>query len=260
MKKNFIYKFLISFIVSAFLFSNVCFGEPTFVSLSPALTETMFAINAQSMLKGVSTACTYPEEAQKIDKIGDNFFINQEKILSIKPDYILALDSSAFAVNKYKKFGIKPLCFQNQDIESIFKNIWEIGKMTGKTKEAEKVVEFAKKKILLANKKHNKKILYLVQTTPMISIGKKSFISDIISKSGNISVTKDLNSFYPIISEEYAIAQKPDIIVLSFFSTDERIKKLFPDAKIIFINEEQNDIINRPGPRVYKSVEFFSDL
>ena len=67
MKKNFIYKFLISFIVSVFLFSNVCFSEPTFVSLSPALTETMFAINAQSMLKGVSTACTYPEEAKKID-------------------------------------------------------------------------------------------------------------------------------------------------------------------------------------------------
>ena len=260
MKKNFIYKFLISFIFSSFTFASVCLSEPTFVSLSPALTETMFAINAQNMLKGVSTACTYPEEAKTIDKIGDNFFINQEKILSIKPDYILALDSSTFAVNKYKRFGIKPICFQNQDIESILNNILDIGKMTGKNKEAHEVVEFAKKKIVLANKNRNKKILYLVQTTPMISIGKKSFISDIIDKSGNISVTKDLNSFYPIISEEYAIAQKPDIIVLSFFSSDERIKKLFPNAKIIFINNEQNDIINRPGPRIYKSVEFFSEL
>ena len=50
------------------------------------------------------------------------------------------------------------------------------------------------------------------------------------------------------------------VILRSSGVTDERIKKLFPDAKIIFINEEQNDIINRPGPRVYKSVEFFSDL
>jgi len=260
MKKNFIFKFLIS-IFFIFIVSIKCYSsQATFVSLSPALTEIMFAIGAQDMLKGVSTACTYPKEAQKKEKIGDNFFVNEEKILTIKPNYILAFDSSSFALNKYKRFGIKPLCLQNQDINDVYNNILTLGKLTGKLENANKVVSYTKMRIAKANTHHNKKILYLIQTTPLISIGKKSFITDIIEKSGNVSVTKNLNTFYPAISEEYAISQQPDIIVLSFYSNDKRIKKLFPNAKIVFMTSENNDIINRPSNRVYKSVEFFAGL
>ena len=254
-------RFLISLFLMLFIFANLCEGkELTFVSLSPALTETMYAIGAQDMLKGVSTACTYPEEVKQKEKIGDNFFINNEKILSMKPDYILALDSSEFAVNKFKRFGITPLCFKYPDIKTIHNNIIKVGEITGQKQEAQMVVKNSEEKILIANKHQNKKILYLLQSTPMISIGKKSFITDIIEKSGNISITGNMDSFYPTISEEFAINEKPDIIILSFHFDEKRLKKLFPNAKIHFLTPEENDIINRPGPRIYKSVEFFANL
>ena len=261
MKKNFMSKFLISCLLNLiFLCNFLCAKELTFVSLSPALTETMYALGAEDLLKAVSTACSYPKEANQKEKIGNNFFINNEKILQLRPDYILALDSSEFAVNKFKQFGIKPLCFKYPDINSIHENILTLGKITGKITEAQILVNTSNKKIALANKHKGKKILYLVQSTPMISIGKKSFITDIIDKSGNISITKNIDAFYPTISEEFAIMQKPDVIVLSFHFDEKRIKKLFPNAKIYFMNTNENDIVNRPGPRIYKSVEFFSSL
>lgn len=261
MKKNFTYKFLISFITTFLLCNHaLCSNTKTFVSLSPALTETMYALNAQEQLTGVSTACTYPKEAIEKEKIGNNFFINEEKILSLNPDYILALDSSEFAVNKFKALGITPLCFKYPDIKSIHKNILEIGKLTDKNLEAQEIVKFSTEKIKAANKNQKKKILYLVQATPMISIGNKSFISDIIEKSGNISITRNINAFYPTISEEFAIQEKPEIIILSFNFDKNRLEKLFPNAKIIYLSEEENDIINRPGPRIHKSVEFFANL
>ena len=68
MKKNFIFKFLISLFVLFCTSISLSAKEATFVSLSPALTEIMFAIGAQENLKGVSTACTYPKEAQKKEK------------------------------------------------------------------------------------------------------------------------------------------------------------------------------------------------
>ena len=127
MKKNFIFKFLISFV---FIFQNPTLGEGTikFVSLSPALTEIMYAIGAEDMLQGVSNSCTYPKEAQNKEKIGDSYFINDEKIIKIKPDYILALDSSEFALNKFKRVGITPICFKYPNIESIHENIIAVGK------------------------------------------------------------------------------------------------------------------------------------
>jgi ABC-type Fe3+-hydroxamate transport system substrate-binding protein len=105
-----------------------------------------------------------------------------------------------------------------------------------------------------------KKILYLVQSTPMISIGNKSFITDVIKVSGQNSITKDFNSYYPTISEEFAIKSNPDVVVVSFYSDTQLIKKFFPNSKIIFMSQEQNDIINRPGPRINKSIKFFANL
>ena len=168
------------------------------------------------------------------------------------------MDSSEFMLNKYKRFDIKPLCFQNQNIKNILNNILEIGILTNRNENAKKLVNDINKKIVNANLHHNKRILYLVQTSPMISVGKKSFITDVIEKSGNESVTKDIESFYPTISEEYAINKAPDVVVVSSFSNDKRVKKLFPNSKIVVMTPEENDIVNRPGARIYKSVEFFA--
>ena len=94
----------------------------------------------------------------------------------------------------------------------------------------------------------------------MITIGQKSFITDVIKKSGQKSVTDNLNSFYPVISEEYAIKSKPDIIILNFPFDTKRLKQLFPTSKIITLTKEENDVINRPSIRIYKAVEYFSNL
>lgn len=260
MKRNFIYKLLVSSCLVFFAQMVTSAKDVSFVSLSPALTEIIYAIGAQDSLKGVSTACSYPEDAKNKVIVGDNYFVNAEKIISLKPNYIIAPDSSVFVTDKFRRFDIEPLCFKNQDIESIKQNIIKLGELSGKIQNAEKVVEDIDKKILSANKNHNHKILYLVQTEPMITIGKKSFITDIIYKSGNKSITSDIDAFYPTISEEYAILMQPDVVVLSFFSDAKRIKKLFPKSRIITMTEEENDIVNRPGARVYKSVEFFAQF
>lgn len=254
-------KFLISVLFAFFISClNVEANTNTFVSLSPALTEVMYALGAQDMLLGVSNACDTPEDAKSKEKIGDSFFVNYEKILKLKPNYILALDSSGFALAQLKKFGITPLCFKYPDIDSIHQNILEIGKLTGKIKEAQNLVNVSNSKIKKTKAYKAKKILYLVQPEPMITVGNKSFISDMITKSGNVSITADINSYYPVINEEFAVLQKPDVVVLGFMTESFRIKKLFPNAKIVVINRLQSNYINRPGPNIYKAVEFFSSL
>ena len=138
MKNVSIFKFLISIFVASFLFCHpILAKEITFVSLSPALTEMIYALEAQDKLKAVSTACTYPKDVLNKEKIGDNFFINEEKIIKIKPDYILAMDSSILPLNKFKRFGITPLCFGNPDVDTIHQNILQLGKILGKDEKAQ---------------------------------------------------------------------------------------------------------------------------
>ncbi len=237
--------------------------DSSFVSLSPALTEIMYAIGASDQLKAVSDRCTYPKDTNKKPKIGSLYIINEELLLKIRPDYILGPDTSEFMLAKYKKINIKPLCYKYLNIDAIYKNIIELGKLANKEQNALNVVNDMKNKIQKAKEQNKKplKIFYVIQEKPLITIGKKSFITDVIEQSGNISATSNLNTFYPVISEEYVIKQNPDIIIVDNHCTiSDRLKTLFPNTKIIKLSSEQSDIIDRPCPRIYKSVEFFVNI
>ena len=250
--------------VISFLLCPVFAQEHSFVSIVPSLTEIMYAIDAQNMLKAVSSQCNFPEDAKQKPIIGDFFFVNEDMLLNIHPDYLLtgSLPDSAF--NKYEKLGIKTLSFKYSNINSIYDNIITLGKLTDKEKNAEILVQNIKSKIIKArelNKNPHKKILYVISMKPFRTIGAKSFISSVITESGHNSVTQELNTDYPVVSLEYVINKNPDIVIIDYHCVDNKdVQLFFPKAKIIKMTKEQADIIDRPSPRVYKSVEFFASL
>ena len=259
MKKNTIYRLIISFLI--FLSGTCSFShENTFVSLSPALTEMMYAIGAEDNLIGISTICKSPEGSPEKPKVGNSYFINKEEIVKLRPDYILAADGTKTHLQNFDKIGIKPLYMEMHTIDAIYKAILTLGNMTGKTENALKLKNEVEKSISQAKTKNPKRILYLIQLNPFVTIGNKCFLSDEIRHSGQISVTDELNAFYPAVSEEYLLKTNPDIIVVSMKSDEKKLRKLFPNKKIIFLSPEMNDIINRPGPRADKAVRYFSEL
>lgn len=256
--KKFISKLLISVMVIAFA-TNFADAK-TFVSLSPALTEIMYAIGADADLVGVSTECNYPAEVKQKTKVGNAYYMNKEKILSLHPDYVLLADGVASASQKLDKIGTKPLIYKMNSVNSIYDTILALGQMTGNVENSKKVVADLKSQVSATKTTHPKKILYLIQLNPLISIGNKSFISDMIKVSGQKSVTSDLTAFYPAVSAEYILKLNPDVIVVSTKSDDKLLKKLFPNTKIIYLTKEQNDLVNRPATRIDKAVKFFAEL
>ncbi|HEY0466994.1 MAG TPA: helical backbone metal receptor [Polyangiaceae bacterium] len=71
-------------------------GKQRLISLSPAITETLFAIGAGAELVGVSNYCNYPEEAQKLPRVGSALTPAYEAIVRLRPSLILteAADSA----------------------------------------------------------------------------------------------------------------------------------------------------------------------
>ncbi|HEY6726123.1 MAG TPA: helical backbone metal receptor, partial [Polyangiaceae bacterium] len=59
------------------------------VSLSPALTETLFAIGAGDRVVGVSDYCNYPELAQQRPRTGTSITPRYETIVSLEPSAIV---------------------------------------------------------------------------------------------------------------------------------------------------------------------------
>lgn len=262
MKKIIIFRLLISFcILFCYVKVYVLAQEKnTFVSLSPALTEIMYAIKADSELLAVSSECNYPKETKNKDIIGNAYYINTEMLLKIKPKYILMTEGTYPASKIIKKMGIKTVSFEMNSVNAVYNAILTLGKLSNKKENAEKLIKYISNDIANSKVIQQKRILYLIQTNPFITIGNKSFISDVIKQSGQISITDDINEMYPSVSSEYLINKKPDIIIVCFKSDETMLKKLFPNKKIIYLSKLQNDLINRPSSRINLSVKYFAEL
>ena len=92
----------------------------------------------------------------------------------------------------------------------------------------------------------------------LYTIGKESFITDLISKAGGESVTKTVATAYPKISKETALALNPDAIILSESPNNLEPNEVFKNSnavkngKVFKINA---DIISRPSPRLVDALE-----
>jgi len=254
-------KLLFSILIILMIKTTAFAKDLTFATLVPSITEIIYAIGAQDKLIAVSTECNYPKEAQTKEKIGNTFYFNKEKLLELSPDYLLTVEGSQFANFKItNKSKIKAVCYTMGSVNAVYDSILSIGKLTDKYDNAVNLVKDLSNDIDKTKPERTKRILYIIQFNPIITIGNKSYLSDVIRKSGQVNETDDLKEFYPAVSYEYLMTKKPDIIVISFKNGHEKIEKLFPDTKIIFLSDEQNSLINRPGPRINQAVKFFANL
>jgi iron complex transport system substrate-binding protein len=103
------------------------------VSLSPAVTEIMFALDADSLLVGRTEFCLYPPEAATIENIGGISNLNIEKVLSVNPDLIITGSMvPQKVVEQFAKMGVPLVCvIEKQKFSGLFENIGKIGHLAG---------------------------------------------------------------------------------------------------------------------------------
>ena len=113
---------------------NVPTHPQRIVSLSPAVTEIIFALGADSLLVGRTDFCNYPPQAQRIESIGGISNLNIEKVLSCKPDLIISGSMvPQKIVQQFAKMNIPLVCvIEKQKFDGLFTNVHSIGRLIGK--------------------------------------------------------------------------------------------------------------------------------
>jgi len=110
------------------------------VSLSPNLTELIFAAGAGSKLKAVVEWSDYPPAAISIPRIGDAFRIDLEQLLKLKPDLVLAWNSGnpAAVLEQIEALGIPVWRTEISNPEEVAELLERIGTALGTEPAAEK--------------------------------------------------------------------------------------------------------------------------
>lgn len=241
------------------------------VSLIPSNTEIAFALGLGDEIVGVSDFDNYPEEALEKEKIGSMDF-NVEKIISLKPDLVLAHASGAHnseaGLQQLRDAGITVLVVNDaKNFEDVYDSIKMIGKATGEQSKAQSLVDDMKKKVEKIREKtakiQDKKKVYIEISAPDIyAAGKNTFMDEMLQIIHAENVVTEEG--WPKIEPEAIIAANPDVIITTYgYYTEGAVEQVLSREGWDQVNAVKNsqvfdvnsDIVSRSGPRLAEGVE-----
>ncbi|MGG3925640.1 ABC transporter substrate-binding protein [Metabacillus fastidiosus] len=242
------------------------------VSLIPSNTEVTYALGMGDAVVGVNDFDNYPEEVKDVEKIGGMEF-NVEKIVSLKPDVVLAdVSNDKAGLQQLKDAGLTVVAVPAaSSFDAVYDSIRFLGKVTGTTEEADKIVEDMQKDLAVIKEKaetikeeDKKKVFAEVSPAPDIyTAGKGSFMDEMITVIGAKNVV-DVAEPWPSFTEEKAVALKPDTIILTYgYYTENAVEQVLarkawqdvPAVKNKQVFDIHSDKVVRPGPRLIEGVE-----
>jgi len=238
------------------------------VSLAPGITETLFALGLDTEIAGVTTFCDYPREAASKRKIGGLINPSLEEIVSLDPDLVIgtADGNRKETVNRLERIGLPVYVVNPGSLDEILVMISDMGEITGKTKEANRLVNNLRERIdrvvMRTKDSLQSGIFFLVGEGAMITAGKDTVIDRLIRAAGGKNIAGDSAIRYPRFTIEEIILKNPDIIIVASARDDaSSVKQRWEKWQAIAAVKEGNihfidpDLISRPAPRIVDGLE-----
>jgi iron complex transport system substrate-binding protein len=240
------------------------------VSLAPGITETLYALGLENKIAGVTTFCNWPAAAVTKTRIGGFTNPSIEKIVSLKPDLIIATadGNRKDTVEKLARLNLPVYVTNPSDTKGVLNSILHIGEITNREKQAGKMVaKFQRRLNHIANQvRHKRKprVFFQIGLEPIITAGKGTLINEVIERAGGVNVAGRDVANYPRYSAEGIIGAAPEIIIFAPMVHDKEFTGVrrfwqkfreLPAVKNNKIYPMNADLINRASPRIVDAIE-----
>jgi iron complex transport system substrate-binding protein len=241
------------------------------VSLAPSITESLFAIGAGNQVVGVTDYCNYPAEAQTRRHVGGMTNPNIESIVGLSPDLILVSMEGNLRqdFNALTATGVPVFVSNPRTIRAINESLRQLGVLTGHQREAVSLADSLSKRaavIYSAVNNHSTRALLLVSVQPLMAVGTKNFLNEMLQAAGGQNLAAPTGLTYPSLSRETILQQDPDVILITSDACDSTLNltALFPEWTQLSAFQHKRvfridaDLVARPGPRAIEGLALLS--
>ncbi len=242
------------------------------ISLSPGVTELLFAIGAGERVVAVTTWCNYPLEASKLEKVGD-MNINFEVVAKLAPDLVVADNTlQQTTAERLTNLGLTVLQVKPANIAGILDSIELLGRVTGCLDQAQDLVGELTM-LLSANRrkvensslaKNPVSVVVLFDPEEFYSAGSGTYIDEVITRAGGANLAASVPGAWPKLSVEYVLAKDPEIILLTYGDRTDLTKNPYlrqlSAVKAGRVYTLDPDIYNRPTDRLIKGIPPLTEL
>jgi len=240
------------------------------VSLAPSLTETVYALGAENRLVGDTDYCDYPPDAKKKPKVGGAIDPSLEEIAALHPDLVLVTKgfNRLDTVGALETLNIPSYATDPHTVDDIISSTQRLADLLNVNAAGKVLAADLQQRLAALQAKLNslpaKRVLFVVWTDPLISIGKNTFIADALRRAGAASIV-DSSQDWPQISLEEVVHLQPDYLVFASSHSDDAARDFDsvanrPGWRILDAVRNRHyavisDAVNRPAPRIVSAIE-----
>ena len=194
------------------------------LSMSPAGTETLFALSLGDRLVGATPFCDYPPEALKLPRVASIMDLNLETLLTLSPDLVVLDDMNAFLKDRIEQMNIPTFVLHHKSLTALCDSIEELGSacggegagveladaMRGAMREAAELTKGrARPRVVVAV---NRDVTDPSIRTLYIA-GRGSVYDEMLRLAGGENAFETEGVAYPRLSAEGLLALDPDVII-----------------------------------------------
>lgn len=232
------------------------------ISLSPHLTELLFAVGAGAQIAGVDSASDYPAPARTLPRVGDYSRIHFERILALQPDLIVVWvgGNRPVDIHALQQLGFPVLHTQATRLDDVARLLRLLGRASGHAIAGESAAAAYSARLARVRGRAGPplRVFYQVWDRPLMTVGGTHWISDALTRCGAHNVFADLQALAPTVSREAVLGRAPQLVVGSNDARDLRRAWLpfsrLPAVKNAAFVQVDADRLHRLTPRLVEGV------
>jgi len=237
------------------------------ISLSPAITETVFALGAGERLVGGTDFDDYPAEAAAaLPDVATFTGVLMEQVVALEPDIVLAAGNNFTSqedIDRMRDLGMTVLVTYAESVDEVLADIELIGQAIDATEEATAIVDgmegrIAEVEAAVADIEDRPRVFYQIGSEPEIyGPAPNSFVADMVALAGGEPITTTDPAVFSI-SVERLVDLDPEVIVLGdaqygVCPADVAARPGWSGMTAVSdgaIRPVEDTIVTRPGPRL----------
>lgn len=236
------------------------------VSLSPHITELLYAAGAGDRVIAAVAYSDYPAAARKLPRIGDATRIDLERLLMMQPDLIIAWGSGTPVreLEAVRRLGLALYLSEPRRLDDIGEQLRRFGQLAGTTARAELAATAYEQQLAALRLRYAGRIpvpvFYQLAQQPLLTVNREHIITDVLTLCGAHNLFSDQPALTPHPSIEAVLVAQPAAVVFALYpgETAAAVEAFWRDYGLVGTTRYisiPGDYIHRSTPRILEGVE-----